>query len=61
MKRDISHQRAKCLANEIFVNDRFYAKGHVVACKTSYLQKIYRELDGVNTMICEQRNFWSNL
>ena len=41
-----------------FVIDRLHVQGHVEECKKVYSPDLIKDLKGINSMICEQRNKW---
>lgn len=51
-------ERMAFIKDEIFVIDRLHVKGHIEECKKNYHPSLYSDLSPVNTMVCEQRNFW---
>lgn len=61
MKKSMSltTDRAIKLSQVQFVIDRLHIKNHVDAeCKKTYNANLYSELKAINTVVCEETNFW---
>ena len=61
-KFKIESSRSKILSNTKVVVDRFHYKTHVDGyCSLNNNPHSISDLDGINTSVCEQTNFWFGL
>ena len=57
--REDSSERAAILKELIYVVDKLHIQGHVgQKCLQTFHPKLFPELDTINTVVCEQCNFW---
>ena len=59
MKRSSNSERAKVFLTRKYIVDRLHIQGHIdEECLNSCNPKLFPELKDVNTVVCEQVNYW---